>query len=213
MHSDISMALNSEIHKMHNKERLKAKPKAAFPKPCMEKKEKKPFPSSEIQEAIQNLLQNSLKDQKEGQSSAVAPILPFHLQPSIEALPSHAPVAIQIAELFKEMVGCISHCMDSGINQTTMTLDSPEFSKSLFYGTKITITEYSTAPKIYNIELSASPEAVQVFQMSASELTAAFQRGNFNFEVYRIEAHISDKKSFQKGKVSPPSDKDKGRHL
>ncbi len=204
MQSDISMALKAEIHKMHNRERLKSEPKSPFP---MKKEEKKKFPSEEIQEAVQKLLQNALNSQKGLEVAPIINTLPFNL-PAVTSFSSHA---VQIAELFKEMVGCMVHCKDSGIEQTSIVLDAPEFSKSLFYGAKITITEYSTAPKIYNIEFSASPEALKVFQMSASELMAAFQNGNFGFEVNRIDAHFSDQKK-QKGKIIPPIEKEKGRH-
>ncbi|HSX03285.1 MAG TPA: hypothetical protein VLG76_01000, partial [Rhabdochlamydiaceae bacterium] len=169
---------------------------------------------TEIQDAIQRLLQNSLNSQKEINTAPVAVnMLPYNIGPSSQITSGVSVQAIQIAELFKEMVSCITHCMDTGIQQTTFALDSPEFSKSLFFGAKITITEYSTAPKIYNIELAASPEALEVFQASASELMAAFQKGKFDFEINRIETNVSEKPFFQKGKIVPPIDKEKGRNL
>jgi hypothetical protein len=210
MEPDISMALNSEINKMHNKERFKLKPKHPFPKPQMQEKEKKKFPSNEIQEAVQTLLQNSLNSQKGIDSAPVINALPFNLHAASQESISPAIAAAQISELFKEMVGAMTHSMETGIQETVLTLDAPQFSKSLFYGAKITITEYSTAPKIYNIQFSASPEAVKVFQVSAAELLAAFKNGKFDFEVNRIDTELASSDLFQKEKGIPPIEKDKG---
>lgn len=207
MKSDLSMSLHAELNKsVHNREKIKPRSKIPFPQQMGKEKNKTAFPSNEIQEAIQRLLQNALNAKSE--SIEIAPITAsFQLMDNakIEENISIRSIAAtqQIEALFDKMVDYISHCVESDIKKTTITLNASEFSNSLFRGAKITITEYSSAPKIFNIELAGSPEALVLFQASATDLMAAFQKGNFNFQVNRCEADFSEERIFSKGKVTP----------
>lgn len=58
---------------------------------------------------------------------------------------------------------------------------------SPFTGTRITITEYSTAPLRFNIEIATTPEGLRVLQAHQAELFRFFEEGSFDFGVERID--------------------------
>lgn len=106
------------------------------------------------------------------------------LQP-ITAPFAHLPAAV--AALFERMVGVMTVMNTTGITQTTINLDNPKFANSVFFGAQIIISEYSTAPKAFNIQLLGNQQAVNLFTSNAQELVAAFQAGNYTFKVNRID--------------------------
>jgi hypothetical protein len=93
-----------------------------------------------------------------------------------------------VLEYFERSVSTITVMMSTGVTETTVSLH--EQSNSIFAGAKITIREFSTAPKAFNIEFTANPEAVAIFQSNVDDLMAAFQSGGYNFKVNRIETRI-----------------------
>lgn len=93
----------------------------------------------------------------------------------------------QVAQLFERMVGVMTVMHESGISETTLTLDNPQFERSVFYGAQITVTEYTSAPKEYNIEMTGNQQAVDLLNANVEELVAAFQAGKYNFKVNRID--------------------------
>ncbi len=109
----------------------------------------------------------------------------------------------QMWELFDRMVGVMTVMTDSGITETTVNLTSEQFQASPFYGTQIIIREFSTAPKNFNIEILVPPQAVGQIQSNYNELVAAFQAGQYNFKVNRLEwRQLPAKKEEKKGKVT-----------
>ena len=104
--------------------------------------------------------------------------------------PSTVPFANlppQLAQLFERMVGVMTVMQHSGIKETTITLDNPQFAKSVFFGSQIVITEYSSAPLEYNIELCGNQQAVDLMGANANELVAAFEVGKYNFKMHRLD--------------------------
>lgn len=96
----------------------------------------------------------------------------------------------QVMQLYHKLADKLLHIHRQGIQETTLFLDGNAFSSSIFEGAKITITEYSTAPKVFNIEFSADNRALAVFEAHAGELVSAFQNGNFGFEINRIDTSL-----------------------
>lgn len=96
----------------------------------------------------------------------------------------------QVMQLYHKLADKLLHIHRQGIAETTLFLDSDAFASSVFEGAKITITEYSTAPKVFNIEFSADSRALAVFEAHAGELISAFQNGNFGFEINRIDTSL-----------------------
>lgn len=155
---------------------------------------------------------------KEGQGSqdqtqAVQgqPIAPFIAEaPSVQApTPAYTSFSPQLLEMFDKMVGTMTVMQETtGERKTTITLTSPKFASSAFFGAEVIIEEdLNLAPGQYNIKLVGSPEAVQLFQAKSNDLLAAFQAGNYNFRVQRIDTAIqSTDKPLFKRKESASSD-------
>ncbi len=138
------------------------------------------------------------------QPLSVVPPAPFSLDVSAPQgpLPSYTTFRADLLEMFEKMVGTISILQESsGERKTTITLSSPNFSSSVFYGAEIVIEEdLHLAPGQYNIKLVGSPEATNLFQAKSDDLLAAFQSGNYNFRVQRIETSLQpvDKPLFKR---------------
>ncbi|MCI0381458.1 MAG: hypothetical protein L0207_00165 [Chlamydiae bacterium] len=96
----------------------------------------------------------------------------------------------QMIELFERMVGVMTVMNLSGITETTIHLTSPQFSNSIFYGSQIVISEFTTAPKAFNVEFKGSPQSIALIQRYSPEILATFAAGNYNFSVNRIETSL-----------------------
>lgn len=96
----------------------------------------------------------------------------------------------QVREIFERMIGVMTVMTQQGVKQTTMVLDSPHFANSLLFGSEVIITEYSTAPRAFNIEFLGTAQAVNLMQGGIEELVAAFDAGHYTFKVNRIEAAL-----------------------
>lgn len=111
-----------------------------------------------------------------------------------------------ISLLFDRMVGTITVMDSSGIKTTEFMLSGEEFASSVFYGARITITEYSTAPKAFNVQLSANPEAVALLQGSMPNLLANFESGKYAFRIHRLDTSVLEERPLFKRKGSSGSD-------
>lgn len=146
------------------------------PTPSVKPKEKKKEEPTSSFEPIANLQQNQ-------------PLFPPPLLPTGSAFSSY-----QISQLFDRMAGIMMVMELSGVTTTELTLSGEEFVSSIFYGARITITEYSTAPKAFNVQLSANPEAIALFQGNMPNLLAAFENGNYAFRINRLDTSVLDEK-------------------
>lgn len=111
-----------------------------------------------------------------------------------------------VMDLFERMVGTMTVMTLTGETQTTLNLTAPQFANSLFYGAQITITEFSTAPKVFNISfLGNTAAAAKVFDNNVADLVAAFKAGQYNFEVGRIDVGLVPPKApvKRKEKIEP----------
>ncbi len=122
---------------------------------------------------------------------------------------SYAYLHPLVLDLFERMVGVMTVMATTGITETTVTLSAPEYAKSVFYGAQIIITEFSTAPKAFNVQVIASPQGVALFQANVDDLVSAFQGGKYNFRINRIEAGLSAEKPLFKRKEGPGQDKER----
>ncbi|MGE5196239.1 MAG: hypothetical protein ACM3JI_02790, partial [Anaerolineae bacterium] len=151
----------------------------------------------------------------EGAVAAESPILPLQIDPSktlLSQIPSLSPPMIQetilatvsippisssdlqaeIFYLFDQMVGCMTVIhLCSGDSQTSMMLTGPQFEHSVFFGSQVIIEEFSTAPKVFNVQLIGSLPAIALFEASKNDLLAAFQNGPYTFKVNRLEASLA----------------------
>ncbi len=136
--------------------------------------------------------------------------LPFDAMAAPSApLPSYASLPQQVYDLFEKLSGVMTVMQETGVKTTEITLTTP----GLLSGTTISIKEYSTAPMQYNIEvLGASQEAASLFSTNTNDLLAAFQAGNYNFRVNRLDTGMlsSEKSSVRRVESISDNDADKG---
>jgi hypothetical protein len=117
-----------------------------------------------------------------------------------------------VHKLFTHLVGMLIHIDNNGISKTEITLNSPNMVGSIFYGSTITLTKFSTAPNSYNITLKGSPKAVNIFNDNISSLVAAFRKQKYGFEIYKINAElqVKEKPSFHRKEKASKKDSDAG---
>ncbi len=131
------------------------------------------------------------QDQKMVVDVSNLPPFATHIQPAAvaaaqQAMPYLNPATIP---LFFQMVGTIyALSATPGVSRTQIVLNNPSYARSRFFGATITIEKYATAPDSFNIRLSGSDAAVTAFKENIPNLVTAFQNGNFNFRVNRLEA-------------------------
>lgn len=94
----------------------------------------------------------------------------------------------ELQNLFAQMVGTITvMTAPPGITETRVVLNSPAFEKSLFNGAEIVFQRYATAPDSFNITLTGSNAAVNLFNANLPALYSAFQKGHFKFRIGKLE--------------------------
>ncbi len=140
-------------------------------------------------------IRSSPEQKKEGIDARMAAMpanipLPFFSSFSNTPSTTQSSLFPQIQALFEKMASTMIVMETSGETETTLFLDSPQFSSSVLFGTKITIREFSTAPKAFNVEIVASPLAINTIDPCKNDLLAAFQKSHFNFSIHRFETHL-----------------------
>src|SRR5689334_13395558 len=96
-------------------------------------------------------------------------------------------LSLQIAELFEHMASTMLIMTTSEETETTLFLEGAKFSSSVFFGTRITIKEYTSAPKAFNVEIASLPAAANLMAQHKDALLAAFENAKFPFTVHRLE--------------------------
>jgi len=153
-----------------------------------------PF-TKEMKSDMNTAFKKMFTKEKKNQEAEAASLSYFAALDQISSTGKAAPSAsidpsIQITQLFEKLVSALTHMHKEGINETSIELSSSGFSSSVFFGATLTLTEYNTAPKIFNVHLTASPEGVALFEAHASELAAALHKGNFGFGVHRLDTEL-----------------------
>ncbi len=113
---------------------------------------------------------------------------------SVSGLPSY--ISPQVYALFEKMVGVITVMVESDVKETSITLNSPEFATSPFFGSQIIIQEYSTAPNQFNIQIIGNSDAVKIFEGNAQDLLASLNSGKYNFRINRLD--VGEKPLFRR---------------
>lgn len=114
-----------------------------------------------------------------------------------------------IIPLFEKMVGTIIQIQAQGITTTQVMLNSPAFTSSIFFGSSIVLEKYSTAPDSFNIFLKGPQQAVTMFNNNLDGLLEAFNKGNFNFKIGRLEAE-HERPLFKRKEKTSDKDQDTG---
>lgn len=91
-----------------------------------------------------------------------------------------------------EKVGSEMIMMTSeGSTKTTLILNSEAFDSSILKEAKVTIEEFSSAPKIYNVKISAGPQAIELVRVHVEEFLKLFQDKKFGFSINRIDTELT----------------------
>lgn len=105
----------------------------------------------------------------------------------------------QILDLFDRIVGVVTVLQMQGKTETTIHLNEQQ--SPLLQGAEVVISQVSTAPGSYNIELRGPPQTVALFQDNLEPLKKAFQRREeenkagkkeFNFKINDIRISLKD---------------------
>lgn len=121
-------------------------------------------------------------------------------------------LSAEVEALFEKMASCMIVMNASNDVETTLFLDSANFASSSLFGTQITIKEFSTAPKTFNVEIISNPNAIAVIDAGKNSLLSNFQKGNFNFSIHRLDTHIEqniDRPVFHRKESTDQEQKDR----
>lgn len=144
------------------------------------------------------------------QEAAASPVSGLNLEVTLTGSPTGVPAYLspQVYALFERMVGVITVMSQTDVKETTITLNSPEFASSIFFGSQIIIQEYATAPLQYNIQITGNPDAVKVFEGSAQDLLASLNSGQYKFRINRLDI---GERPLVRRKERPTKDSDQRR--
>ena len=124
--------------------------------------------------------------------------LPASIQPlptitPSDAIPAYSKLSSEVYELFEKMGGVLMVQQHSGDEKSTMTINKPD---SIFNGSQITLTRYSTAPNAFNIQFEGNSKSVETFQKNIQDLQEAFKQANYDFETNILTPRLhTNKKS------------------
>lgn len=76
---------------------------------------------------------------------------------------------------------------NEGISRTTLSLDSEHLRDSPFYGARIVLEEFSTAPKLFNISITAGNQAITLIQTHLAGFMQLIEEKKFSFGVHRVD--------------------------
>lgn len=142
--------------------------------------------------AIKKLLASEKQNELEGAIGALSPFSEM----SQSQIASHKAAiekidpSAQVMQLYNKLIDKLLYIAKEGIQKTTFYLDTTAFDSSVFRGAKITIVEYSTAPRLFNIEFSANTKAVNFFSLHAQNLQNALNNGGHKFNIHRIDTSL-----------------------
>lgn len=148
------------------------------------------FPEEESDEKDDNKKSSQGSNASAQMTSPTNSTFPPEAMPVAQAATAAAApyIAPETLSMYFHMVGTIvGMATPSGDSKTEFILNASSFSNSIFYGSTISIEKFATAPYSFNILLTGSKEAVDAFNQYIPNLRAAFEKGNFAFEINRID--------------------------
>ncbi|MES2199662.1 MAG: hypothetical protein V4489_05805 [Chlamydiota bacterium] len=74
---------------------------------------------------------------------------------------------------------------------TTFILETDAFINSPFFGAKVTIEEYCTAPKVFNVSITAQESAITLLESQMTGFFQLLETRNFSFSIHKIDTHLS----------------------
>ncbi len=96
----------------------------------------------------------------------------------------------EVAALFEKMASTMLIMNSAEERETTLILNSDQFATSALFGTRITIKEFSTAPKVFNIEIATDSAGLNLLTTHKDALLAAFENHKLPFSVHRLDTEL-----------------------
>ena len=161
-----------------------------------------------------NLDSPDKKKSKEEATLTTLPIetVPFFMTSSLLSTGSisdlHTNLSAEVLTLFDKLCGEMIVMTSENSSKTTLFLNSQEFTSSPLFGAEVTIEEFSTAPKVFNVSISANSQATQLIQANLSGFWEIFQERKFSFSINRIDTEILSKPTFSRRSHEEKNDLD-----
>lgn len=111
-----------------------------------------------------------------------------HSSTQISTISSISDACLQIIDkLCSEMI-----VMDAeSCVTTTFVLETEAFQNSPFYKATVTIEEYSTAPKVFNVSITAQESAINLLESQMAGFFELLETRNFSFAIHKIDTYLS----------------------
>lgn len=188
----ISSKLPSSLEQENSKKKITLKPSRPFSK-LLSDKQKKLLDKNKKKKEENPIWAPTLSLQSESKSS-LSQILSAKLSEITDEITMNTPITetsfpLEIEELWQKLASSSILMNNSQDQETTFILETD----SLFSGMRITIKEFQTAPKIFNIELApGSSAALSLVAAHVQQLSDQFRSNQtrFGFSVHRIDAEL-----------------------
>jgi len=181
------IAKEKKAQKKEKKEKLAVEKKEE--KVLIEKEEKKEK-KVELEKIKEEVSIEKEKEKKEikPEISSVLQEMPPNIANQVQSLTQTISPYLHpdIIPIFEKMVGAIIQMQAKGITTTTLILNSPAFTSSIFYGSTIIISKYATAEAL-NVTLKGTAQAVNMFNENKADLLEAFARCEFKINRLDVE--------------------------
>ncbi len=138
----------------------------------------------------------------------IAPLRKVDLFPET---PTSSLMPIDALELIDQVCSEILVMETESSSQTTFILQGERFSNSSFYGAEITIEEFSTAPKLFNISIKTTDSAITIIQTQIAGFLNLLEKRDFSFGINRIDTSLQTESPTGKEKSDQDRQKDKKR--
>lgn len=126
------------------------------------------------------------------------PFLRPQLDLQIESSASVNSISAESLLLFDKMCSEMLVMTSESCSKTVLILQSTEFTNSPFYGAEVTLEEFSTAPKIFNVSIRANDSAIILIQSHLAGFMQLLEDRNFSFGINRIDTSILTGSSLSK---------------
>lgn len=103
---------------------------------------------------------------------------------------SNVEKAQEATMVIEQAFSSMSIMDDKGSSKTSILLDNALFQDPMWEGTEITIEEFSSAPKIFNVKITASAQAVLLIEAQMNQFLELFKERKFAFGINRIDTEI-----------------------
>lgn len=199
------MTISSKLPPPLKKESGKQPPKIDSFSKLLEKKQQKILKKEDVKSQENPIWAPNLTLSLEVKKPDLSNILSTKL--SEIALKADIPTTLplEVEELWQKLASTTILMNHEKDRETTFILET---NTSLFSGMRVTIKEFQTAPKIFNIELApTSSSALSLIAAHAQQLLDRFNHASFDFSIHRIDTELQPHETNDDQKQEADEDK------